>query len=266
MYETEKNSTTSAERNSTTSAEKNTGFANIPRTKVYIPETFRKSLFQNGCVFILHNLVEDIYATHLFDTFINGDYIDKENHYLYTEYYNDDMSRESEVQDYGSPFPYTTYFEVAYVYKFNKETQKMDCLFNRNDKFWERKEIKVPEVQPGMFVVVDYEYEDDFLNSVVVYNEANDELRLVYSIGTFDRWTTIKRQNEDDASGCSILFIGKNFDSFETVEEYMNRFYRDTEDTFPYLGEAVFIHPDFKKHYEKNKKPIKRRIFKNEAK
>lgn len=250
------------ERNSTTSAEKNTEFANIPRTKVCVPENFRKNLFQNGYVFILHNLVEDIYATHLFNIFINGDYIDKENHYLYTEYYNDDMSRESEVQDYGIPFPYTTYFEVAYVYKFNKETQRMECIFNRNDKLWKVEEIKIPEVQPGMFVVVDYDRENDFLHSVVVYNEANDELLLVYNTGTYDRWTTIKRKTEDDAPDCVILFIGKDFNSFDTMEEYMEKLYRDTEDTFPYVGEAVFIHPDFKKRYaNKNKTPIKRSDF-----
>lgn len=243
--------------------EKNTEFANIPRTKVCVPETFRKSLFQNGCVFILHNLMEDIYATHLFDTFVDGNYIDKENHYLYTEYYNDDMSKNSHVDDpVSAPLPYYTYFEVAYVYKFNKETQKMECLFNRNDKFWEKKEIKVPEVQPGMFVVVDYEYEDDFLNSVVVYNEPNDKLRLIYDTGTYDRWDNIKRQTEDGASGCSILFIGKNFYCFNTMKEYMEKLYQDKEDTFPHLGEAVFIHPDFKKRYaKKNKNPIKRSDF-----
>ena len=80
--------------------------------------------------------MEDIYATHLFDIIVDGDYIDRENHYLYKEYYNDDLSHESEVHDYGSPCPYITYFEVAYVYKFNKVTQKMECIFNRNDKIW----------------------------------------------------------------------------------------------------------------------------------
>ena len=198
--------------------------------------------------------MEDIYATHLFDIFVDGDYIDKKNHYLYTEYYNDDMSYKFEVQDYNSFFPYTTYFEVAYVYKFNKETQKMECLFNRNDKFWEKKEIKVPEVQPGMFVVVDYDFEGEFLYSVVVYNEPNDELRLVYSTGTYDKWTTIKRKTEDDVLNCVILFIGKDFDSFEAVKEYMKKLYRDEEDIFPYLSKAVFIHPYFKKRYEEKYK------------
>lgn len=249
-------------RNSTTSAEKDTEFANIPRTKVYVPENIRNGLFQGDCIFILHNLVEDIYATHFFDTVIDGDYIDRENHYLYKEYCNDDLSYESEVQDYDSPCPYTTYFEVAYVYKFNKATQKMECIFNRNDKLWKAKEIKVPEVQPGMFVVVDYDCKDEFLYSVVVYNEANDELLLVYNTGTYDRWTTIKRKTEDDAPDCVILFIGKDFNSFDTIEEYMEKFYRDTEDTFPYVGEAIFIHPDFKKRYaNKNKTPIKRSDF-----
>ena len=249
-------------RNSTTSAEKDIGFANVPRTKVYVPENIRNGLFQGDCIFILHNLVEDIYATHFFDTVIDGDYIDRENHYLYKEYYNDDMSYKSEVQDYDSPFPYTTYFEVAYVYKFNKAIQKMECIFNRNDKLWKAKEIKVPEVQPGMFVVVDYDCQDEFLHSVVVYNEANDELLLVYNTGTYDRWTTIKHKTENNTLDATILFIGKEFNSFNTVDRYMQRLYRGTEDTFLYDGEVIFIHPDFKRRYEeKTKKSINRSDF-----
>ena len=250
------------ERNNTTNAEKNIGFSNLPRTKVCVPENIRNGLFQNDCIFILHNLMENIYATHLFDIIIDGDYIDRENHYLYKEYCNDDLSHESEVHDYGSPCPYITYFEVAYVYKFNKATQKMECIFNRNDKIWKAKEIKVPEVQPGMFVVVDYDCKNDFLHSVVVYNKSNDDLRLIYDTGAYDRWDNIKRKTENNTPDTTILFIGKEFDSFNTVDEYMKRFYHSTENTFSYLGEAVFIHPDFKKRYEeKTKKLINRSDF-----
>ena len=249
-------------RNSTTSAENDIDFANLPRTKVYVPENIRNDLFQDNCIFILHNLMENIYATHLFGVLVDGRCVDREEHYLYKEYYNDDLSHESEVQDYGSPFPYTTYFEVAYVYKFNKATQKMECIFNRNDKLWKAKEIKVPEVQPGMFVVVDYDCQDEFLHSVVVYNKNNDNLRLIYDIGVYDRWDNIKSKTEDNAPDVAVLFIGKEFDSFTTVDEYMKRLYRGTEDTFPYEGEVIFIHPDFKKRYEeKTKKLINRSDF-----
>ena len=250
------------ERNSTTSAEKDIEFANIPRTKVYVPENIRNDLFQNDCIFILHNLMENIYATHLFDTLVDGRYIDRENHYLYKQYYNDDMSYKSEVQDYDSPFPYTTYFEVAYVYKFNKAIQKMECIFNRNDKLWKAKEIKVPEVQSGMFVVVDYGCEDYFWHSIVIHNENSDDLRLIYDTGTYDRWNNIKSKTENNTPDATILFIGKEFDSFTTVDEYMKRLYRGTEDTFPYEGEVIFIHPDFKRRYEeKHKKLINRSDF-----
>lgn len=249
-------------RNSTTSAEKNIEFANLPRTKVYVPENIRNGLFQKDCIFILHNLMENIYATHLFNTVIDEDYIDRENHYLYKQYYNDDLSYESEVQDYGSPFPYTTYFEVAYVYKFNKATQKMECIFNRNDKLWKAKQIKVPEVQPGMFVVVDYDCKNDFLHSVVVYNESNDDLRLIYDTGTYDRWNNIKSKTEDNAFDITILYIGEDFSSFDAIDEYMERLYCGTRDTSPYIGKTIFIHPDFKKHYEeKHKKLINRSDF-----
>ena len=233
-----------------------TEFANLLRTKVYVPENIRNGLFQNDCIFILHNLMENIYATHFFDTLIDGDYIDRENHYLYKEYYNDDLSCESEVQDYNSPFPYTTYFEVAYVYKFNKATQKMECIFNRNDKLWKVKEIKVPEIQPGMFVVVDYDCKDYFWHSIIIHNKNSDDLRLIYDTGTYDRWDNIKSKTEDNAPDVAILFIGKEFSSFDTIDEYMERLYCGTEDTFPYEGEVIFIHPDFKKRYEEKSKRI----------
>lgn len=232
-------------------------FANLPRTKVYVPENIRNGLFQDNCIFILHNLMENIYATHLFDILVDGRYIDRENHYLYKEYYNDDLSYESEVQDYDSPFPYTTYFEVAYVYKFNKATQKMECIFNRNDKLWKVEKIKVPEVQPGMFVVVDYLCENNFLHSVIVYNKSDDELHLVYDAGTHDRWNKIKSKTEDNASDIAILYIGEDFSSFDAIDEYMERLYRGTEDTFPYKGKVIFIHPDFKKRYEEKTKKRK---------
>ena len=242
------------ERNGTTSVKKNIEFANIPRTKVCVPENIRNGLFQNDCIFILHNLMENIYATHLFGVLVDGRCVDREEHYLYKEYCNDDLSYKSEVHDYDAPFPYATYFEVAYVYKFIKETQKMECIFNRNDKSWKVKEIKVPEVQPGMFVVVDYDSKDYFLHSVVIHNKNSDDLRLIYDTGAYDRWDKIRSKTEDNALDTAILYIGEDFSSFDAIDEYMEHLYRGTRDTSPYIGRTIFIHPDFKKRYEKKSK------------
>lgn len=221
---------------------KRNNYPNLAPTKISVPEYTRKELFKDGHVFILHNLMEDLYSVHLYE-----ENKDPEFRYLKNDYNNDDLNHINYIS-YEVPEPYTSVFEVYEVYEYDNNLKSMLRIFYREDNKWQEK-IGVPDIEPGMFVVVKFDTKEEPLYALPVFYN-NEDVVLVYNNGCFDRWNTIKSRTKENQSSGIILFIGQGFNCYDSVRSYLNCYYKN-EKVPPYItGEPTFIHPYFHELYE----------------
>lgn len=223
---------------------KRNNYPNLAPTKISVPEYTRKELFKDGHVFILHNLMEDLYSVHLCEKNREPEF-----RYLENDYNNDDLSHVNYIS-YEVPEPYTSTFEVYKVYEYDSISQSFNRIFYREDEQWQKK-IELPDIEPGMFVVVKYENKIQYALSTL-YEDGN--IHLIYDNGGYDIYKNIKGITESESFNGIILFIGKNFNCFNSVQSYLNYFYKNKKAPSYITGKPTFIHPYFHELYESHYK------------
>lgn len=217
-------------------------YPNLSPTKISVPEEVREKLFKDGHIFILHNLMEDWYSVHLYE-----ENKEPEFRYLKSDYNNDDLSHVNYIS-YEVPESYTSVFEVYEVYEYDSSSKSFDKIFCRGDDKWQKK-IEVPDIEPGMFVVVKYDIEKEPLYALSVFYNNGDAF-LVYNNGCFDGWNIVKSKTEKEHFDGIVLFIGRDFNCYNSVRSYLNYYYKNKKANPYFKGQSIFIHPYFHELYE----------------
>ena len=225
---------------------KRNNYPNLAPTKISVPEYVRKELFKDGHVFILHNLMEDLYSVHLYE-----ENKDPEFRYLKNQYNNDDLSHVNYIS-YEVPESYTSVFEVYEVYEYDSNSKTPHRIFYREDNEWQKKnDINLSYVapNPGMFVVTYSDTTQELFLGIVVYNRKADRYMIVYKDSCYDIWNDIYNNTEkNDDDNIILLFAGNSFTCFNDLEEFLKAYYQG--ETLK-DKETAFIHPNFKYYYER---------------